>query len=138
MDLASDQAVIRIVETLLAVQKMKLQTRTLIPAQVEEAQRLCATVPAGLLEQFNRLLQRGKNAVAVVRNGVCSECHLQLPSGTLAGLAYTTEIHLCNNCGRFLYLPKNEPPGSHRAAALPPPAKVPVNRSRKRAATHVA
>jgi len=127
--IAFNRGVIRIVESLLAMQKIELQ-RILTPAEEAEKQGLRAKVPAGVLEKFDRLAGRGKKAVAIVRSGVCCECHLRLSFGTLASLAYTTEIHYCDNCGRFLYLPLDEPLGLTSAAssvspASKPPAHVP-------------
>ena len=116
----------RIVEALLTVQKVRLQNRTLTPEQEKENERLLANVPVMVLEKFNRFVSRGKKGVATVRNGVCSECHLQLPSGTLAAMAYTTEVHHCDTCGRFLYLPPNEPLRITSAATT---GKMPVLQS---------
>jgi hypothetical protein len=136
--IAFNGGVIRIVESLLAVQNIKVQKQVPTPAQQAESQVLCANVPAGVLEKFERLLGRGKKAVAIVRSGVCSECHLRLSSGTLASLAYTTEIHYCDNCGRFLYLPEDEPLGLTAAASsVSAAAKSPAVRSRKHAPAHV-
>jgi predicted nucleic acid-binding Zn-ribbon protein len=128
--------VIRIVEALLAAQKIQLQNRTLTAEQQSECQRLCQNVPVAVREKFDRLISRGKKAVATVRNGVCSECHLRLPSGTLASLAYTTEIHCCNNCGRFLYLAEQQPPSLETPAMSP--AKAPVKRTGRRTRRHTS
>jgi predicted nucleic acid-binding Zn-ribbon protein len=119
---------IGVLESLLTAQNTRLGHRTLTPEQEKEVARLCADAPAGLLQRFERLVSRGKKAVATVRSGVCSECHLRLPSGTLAALAYTTEIHYCDNCGRMLYLPQDEP------LAPVPTAKPVARKSRPRAA----
>jgi len=121
--------VIRVVETLLKIQNMELENRRLSPEQEEQVGKLRAQIPASVLERFDRWVGRGKRAVAIVRNGVCCECHLRLPSGTLAALAYTTEIHSCDNCTRLLYLPEDEPLGLMKGEPLPAAAK----RSRKRA-----
>jgi hypothetical protein len=100
-----------IMQHLLALQAFELSTKPLTPAHKTEILKLREKVPAPILAHFNRLIARGRKGVAVARNGVCSECHLRVTSGTLASLAYTTEIHLCDNCGRYLYLPENEPLG---------------------------
>jgi hypothetical protein len=67
------------------------------------------------------------------------ECHLRLPSGMMAALARTNEVHLCGNCGRYLHLTENEPPGLTNS---PPPIKVPAKlrarRTRQKADLHVA
>lgn len=136
--IAFNGGVIRIVESLLVVQNIELQKRNPTSAQKAESQALRANVPAGVLEKFEQLLGRGKKPVAIVRSGVCGECHLRLSSGTLASLAYTTEIHYCDNCGRFLYLPEDEPLGLTAAASsVSAAANSSAVKSRKHAPTHV-
>jgi C4-type zinc ribbon protein len=103
---------------LLALQKLQLQSKPLSRADESSIIKAREDVPVSLLDYFDRLIVRGKKGVAVVRNGVCSECHLRIPSGTLASLAYTAEIHICDNCGRYLYLPENEPLGLVDSAVL--------------------
>jgi predicted nucleic acid-binding Zn-ribbon protein len=130
MTFASHATVTGIVESLLALQNIKLHHRRLPAEQDTECERLRANVPAGILEKFDRALSRGRKAVAIVDRGVCSVCHLRLPSGTMAALAYTTKIHVCDNCGRFLYLPEDESLDLSNSAPRPPkPAKTPVKRS---------
>jgi len=128
--------VIRIVETLLKAQTMKLENRRLTPEQEEQFEKLRAQIPATVLERFDRWVGRGKRAVAIVRNGVCCDCHLRLPSGTLAALAYTTEIHYCDNCTRILYLPEDEPLGLTKGgSSAPAPVEPKAKRPRKRASS---
>ena len=135
---AVNPGVIRIVEALLEVQRIELQNRRLTPEQKEQAGKLRAQIPAAVLERFDRWVGRGKKGVAVVRNGVCCECHLRLPSGPLAALAYTTEIHYCNNCTRILYLPEDEPLGLTKGGPSAPAAVEPTaKRPRKRASSRV-
>ena len=125
--------VVRIVETLLEVQRIELGGQRLTLEQEEQSVKLRARVPAAVLERFDHWVGRGKKAVAIVRNGVCCECHLRLSSGTMAALAYTTEIHYCDNCTRILYLPEDEPLGLTKEAETIP-VKPAAKKSRKRAA----
>jgi hypothetical protein len=135
-ELCISGCVIEIMKALLVLQEVKLHNRTLEEEPETECQRLRGTVPAGVLEKFDRLVNRGKKGVAIVRNGVCSECHLRLPSGTLGGLTHATELHVCDNCGRFLYLPENQPLGSVKVAPSVHPKKAP-KRPRVRTPAHV-
>jgi hypothetical protein len=138
MTFAWNGAVIRIMESLLALQRIKLQNRRLLPEQESECERLRANVPAAVLEKFDRLVSRGRKAVAIVRNGVCSECHLLLPLGSRAGLACMNEIHVCDNCGRYLSLPEERPSGlSDRSPITPELAKTPVKRTPSKAIAHL-
>src|SRR5258708_39567880 len=101
----------QVMENLLALQNHELATEPVSPGQKAEIARLREQVPAPILAHFERLVARGKNGVAIARHGACGECHLRLPTGTMAALAYTNEVHLCDNCGRYLYLPEDEPLG---------------------------
>ena len=129
----------QIMEKLLALQKFKSSTKPLTLEQEAEVLQLREQVPAPILGHFDRLIARGKKGVAVARNGACGECHLRLPCGTVAALAYRDEVHLCDNCGRYLYLPENEPLG---LTDSPPRASTPVRtfakRTPKRGPVHVA
>lgn len=99
-------------EALLALQKIELSPKPRTAEQAAEAVRLRGLVPAPVLGHFDRLLARGKNGVAAVRNGACGACHIRLPSGSLARLANPEDLHLCDSCGRYLYLPEDEPLGA--------------------------
>lgn len=94
----------QIMENMLLLQKFQLEIEPLTLSQESEIFKLRATVPKHLLERFDRMIVRGKKAVALVRNGVCGECHLRLASGALASLARMTEVHRCDNCGRYLFV----------------------------------
>lgn len=106
-----------IIKNLLALQQLQLGGRSQTPTALAEATERRERVPAPILDRFDRFLRRGKKSVATARHGVCSECHLRITSGTLASLAYTTKLHVCDNCGRYLFLPDDEPLGLPHAAA---------------------
>ena len=44
---------------------------------------LRGVIPAQILAHYDRLAVRGKKGVAVIRNQVCTGCHMKLPIGTL-------------------------------------------------------
>lgn len=92
----------QIMEKLLALQKLALDTKPLKLEHETEVLKWREKMPASILSHFDRLIARGKKGVAIARNGACGECHLRLPSGTMGALAYTNEVHLCDNCGRYL------------------------------------
>ncbi len=71
-------------------------------ARIEELRK---AIPQPILGHFDRLLARGKKGVAVVRNQVCTGCHMRLPIGTVNTLMQGGDIQLCDSCGRYLYLP---------------------------------
>ena len=112
---------------------MALQAAQLKPARhtataKEDIAKLRNGIPEGILGHFDRLLARGKKGVSIARNGVCSECHLKISSGTWANLPHRSDIHLCDTCGRYLYLP----PQTVADALEEPSAPAKATKSRKR------
>lgn len=111
----------KIMEHLLAIQNYRLNARRHSPAVLAEIEQRRANVPAPILAHFERMVARGKKGVAVVRDGVCTDCHLRLTTGKLANLAADNDIWLCDNCGRYLYLPEAEKAGAAEIPAVKPP-----------------
>ena len=107
------------------------------PGKNVEARKaeLRALIPAQILAHYDRLVVRGKKGVAVVRNQVCTGCHMRLPIGTINTLMQGADIQLCDTCGRYLYLPDPaETQFLERVAAAKP---APKPRKRK-ALAHAA
>ena len=125
----------KIMEQLLVLQKLQFDTRSRTSEAKATVESLRNKVPAAILAHYERLVLRGKKGVAIARAGVCSECHLRITSGRLINLVYTEEIQLCDNCGRYLYLPENEPIGLSKTQPAP---LTPVKRSSRKMAQHVA
>jgi len=67
-------------------------------------------LPPSILEHHDRMMNLGHKSVAPVVNGVCSNCHLKLPSGHLARLRGRPDFEVCDNCGVFIYLEAEESP----------------------------
>jgi predicted nucleic acid-binding Zn-ribbon protein len=65
--------------------------------------RLRRDIDGGLLAKYDRLASRGKRPVSIVRNGVCSTCHIGLAVGVIFQLTQGQDT-LCDTCGRFLRL----------------------------------
>jgi len=83
-------------------------------------------IPPPVLAHYDRLAVRGKKGVAIVRNQVCTGCHMRLPIGTINTLLQRQDVQLCDNCGRYLYIPETP-----EAVAEPAPA-APVKPAAKR------
>jgi predicted nucleic acid-binding Zn-ribbon protein len=96
---------------------------------------LRAKIPAQILAHYDRLVARGKKGVAIVRNQVCSGCHMKLPIGTINTLMQGTDIRLCDSCGRYLYLPEPAEAQFLDNVAASKPASKPRKR---KALTHAA
>lgn len=124
---------------LLAAQELQLQTKPLSLESEAEIRKLRENVPMQILNRFDWFIARGKKGVAFARNGVCTVCHLRITSGMLAGLACTTKVHNCDNCGRYLFLPESDPLGlSNSPPPIEAPAKSHATRGRRKADSHVA
>jgi predicted nucleic acid-binding Zn-ribbon protein len=91
-------------------------------AMMEE---LRARIPAPILGHYDRLVVRGKKGVALVRDQVCTGCHMRLPIGVITTLMHGHDIQLCDSCGRYLYLPEPAPPELAAPVAAAKPAKRP-------------
>ena len=84
---------------------------------------LRAKIPAQILGHYDRLVARGKKGVAAVHGQVCSGCHMQVPLGVVMTIRRGEDIQLCENCGRYLYLPPAEPTAAREPMALPKPER---------------
>jgi hypothetical protein len=115
----------QIMESLIELQKIQLADG--YSGETPKVKKLRALVPEPILGHFDRLIARGKKGVAYVRAGVCSECHLRLSSGSMGSLLHPEEIHICDNCGRYL-LPA--------AAPEPPVEAAPTRKPRAKALAH--
>jgi hypothetical protein len=73
-----------------------------VEAQVAE---LRGNIPQPILGHYDRLRVRGKKGLAVVRNQVCTGCHMRVPIGQITVLMRGEDVQLCENCGRYLCMP---------------------------------
>ena len=66
-------------------------------------------IPTSILLHYDHLKSRGKRSVVPVTRGVCGNCHLAFPSGSLPNLRRTSEtLNVCVYCGAFVYLAEEE------------------------------
>lgn len=119
-----------IIENLLALQNLLLPPSPSTPEKETKIAALRKLVPPPVLTHFERLAVRGKHGVALVRHGVCSECHIRVPIGTLASLVAPKDVYLCDSCGCYLLLPLEEVPGALSQATAKPAARR-VTRAKK-------
>lgn len=80
------------------------------PALDREAliESLRGNIPPNVLLQHDRLRARGRRSVAEARNGVCSGCHMNLPSGAMLEVKRKSSLVKCDYCCRFLFLAEEE------------------------------
>ena len=71
----------------------------------------------------------GKKGVAPLRNQTCAGCHIRVPVAVVFNLKHGEDVCLCENCGRYLYLPEIAAAGGELA-----PPKAAASRDRKQLA----
>ena len=120
-----------LVETLFAAQGTLLRQSPNSPSCRATLQTLQQRVPAPILAHFLRLVAQQRKGVAEVRHGVCSECHLRIPSSVVAALQKPKELSLCENCGCYLLLDSAELAGSDTPFAPTHPIARKVGRPRR-------
>lgn len=94
---------------------------------------LRAKIPPQILGHYDRLAAKGKKGITLVRDQVCTGCHMRVPIGGIMALKHGEDIQLCENCGRYLYLPpatEAEPAKTAEPADKSKPARKP-RKSRK-------
>jgi predicted nucleic acid-binding Zn-ribbon protein len=96
-------------------------------AAEKQIAELRAAIPAPILAHYDRLRVRGKKGLVAIRNQVCTGCHMGLPIGKITVVMRGEDIQLCENCGRYLYMPEGTPAGAteQAPAAAPRPATKP-------------
>lgn len=124
----------QILDNLLLLQNLELGIER-VTAGALKPDELRKRIPAQILQHYDRLRARGKKGVALVRHGVCSQCHMQVAVGLLAMLLRQDNLYRCENCGAYLQQVEEQ------AAPLemPPRSVRPARRGRPpKASAHVA
>ncbi len=89
------------IQNLLKLQTIEFGEQKGSEKQIAELRR---GLPEPILGHYDRLRARDKKGVAIVRNQVCTGCHMRLPIGVITVLMQDRDIQLCDSCGRYLYL----------------------------------
>jgi predicted nucleic acid-binding Zn-ribbon protein len=98
-----------IIENLLKLQTLEFEESKDAETEARIGE-LRGQIPSQILGHYDRLVARGKKGVAVVRNQVCTGCHVQVPRGLVVTLMRNDDIQLCESCGRYLYQPESMSP----------------------------
>jgi predicted nucleic acid-binding Zn-ribbon protein len=69
-----------------------------------QAAELRGKIPQPILGHYDRLRARDRKGVALVRNQVCTGCHMRVPIGQVTVIMRGEDIQLCETCGRYLYI----------------------------------
>lgn len=121
----------KIIELLVRLQELDFGPGASSPGTRREAEALRQQIPTPILGHYDRLVARGKKAVAMVRHEVCTGCQMRLPSGVYAKLLRDDDLCVCDNCARYLMLAPQP-----SAAATPPPAAARKRAPRRRPAAN--
>jgi predicted nucleic acid-binding Zn-ribbon protein len=124
-----------VIEILVELQNIEMGPSPDSTANKTEVKRLKQSIPAQILAHYDRLLVRGKKGVALVKHGVCSECHMALASGTHAQLLRAEDIVICGSCGRYLWAISEEPAAPPVAPASAKNGKTAPKKRRKKTGT---
>jgi predicted nucleic acid-binding Zn-ribbon protein len=100
---------------LIELQSLEFE-ETIQPNIEERIAALRAKIPKPILSHYDRLGDQGKKGVAAVRNQTCTGCHMRVPVAVVFNLKHAEDVCLCDNCGRYLYLPE---PAAEVAAEAP-------------------
>jgi predicted nucleic acid-binding Zn-ribbon protein len=103
MQLATNWIMNDVLQNLLKLQALEFAETSPKNAQSQMAE-LRGLIPAPILGHYDRLVARGKKGLAIVRNQVCTGCHMRLPIGTINTLMQDQDIQICDTCGRYLCL----------------------------------
>ena len=76
----------------------------------EERERIISALERNLLKKYETVRQARGNAVAEVKNGSCTGCHIAIPAQLSIRVLKQEEMIECPNCQRILYVkPENIP-----------------------------
>ena len=101
-----------IMEALLKLQEAQIRAELNPGEENSTTRKWRKDVPKPIQGHFDRLRARGKKGVAIIRNGTCNGCYMKVALGVMVTLRNGTDIQLCGNCGRYLYLPEEEAIGT--------------------------
>lgn len=108
------------IQNLLKLQELEFADSIDAEAQANIAD-LRQKIPPHVLQNYDRLADRGKKGVALVRHHVCTGCHMRIPLGVILTLVSGAEFQMCQSCGRYLYMPVDELNELKQASAPEPP-----------------
>ena len=115
---------------------VRLQSLEFGDVKVENAEasaaKLRAKIPQPILSHYDRLIARGKKGMAMVRDQVCTGCHMRLPMAVIMTLMHGRDIQLCDTCGRYLYLPPSTATGAPVPAPVATPKLTKIKKPRKK------
>lgn len=93
-----------------AVLKPRSTKLAALNAEIECVRQL---LPTAITQHYDQCRSRNKPAIAAVRRGICGGCHLTMTRSSFANLHRSGgALHVCENCGVFIYLDESGDPGT--------------------------
>ena len=90
--------------------KTKSTKLAALNTEIESVRQL---LPTAITHHYDQCRSRKKPAIAPVRRGICGGCHLSMTRSSYAILRRGGgALHVCENCGVFIYLDESDAPGS--------------------------
>ncbi|PTX94582.1 hypothetical protein [Opitutus sp. ER46] len=105
----------QLVDDLLTLQNLVRLGDAATAEQKGQIEKLRAAVPPAISNHFFRQLRGGRRGIALVRNGVCGECHLRLSHAMVHMLSRSNDLLMCESCGTFVTL---SPEDKHAIGAV--------------------
>lgn len=91
---------------------------TKLAALTAEIEALRQRLPTAILKHYDQRHARNKPAIAPVKRGICGGCHIAMTRSSAANLHRSGgSIHVCENCGVFIYLDESESDVSDASSA---------------------
>jgi len=89
-----------ILQDLFRLQALDIQG---LPTRESEAKNLRGSIPAAMLNNYDRARARGRKGIALLRDRVCTNCRMQTPIAVSVALM-AGAVQVCGNCGLYLCL----------------------------------
>lgn len=126
-----------LMQNLLELQSLEFDQN--ITSKTEERiAELRTKIPEPILGHYDRLGDRGKKGLALVRNQVCTGCHMRVPIAVVVELKRGEDIRLCDSCGRYLYVEDLISEAESGSPAAPEKTATPKKKAAAKKRTAVA
>jgi mannitol/fructose-specific phosphotransferase system IIA component (Ntr-type) len=107
----------KLINQLIQLQELivaNMQKKVSMPkVRLEELEKSIAALGADLPQQvkshFNRLLQKGPEAIVPISKSLCAGCGMALTKSLVNSVHKSEKLLRCPNCTRFLYYPESLP-----------------------------
>ncbi|MFD2257937.1 zinc ribbon domain-containing protein [Luteolibacter algae] len=100
-ELAKTQKIVD--EDLALIKQRKAKTEELVSEVQAERDKLVLDVSDDYLPIYNKLMKsKDGMAIATLRNGQCTGCHVKVIASTVIAVQSEKEVTQCENCGRIL------------------------------------